>query len=319
EKIIPEYTEWMRQRWNHPCVVIWDAQNESNTAETGKALQAVRHLDLSDRPWENGWAEPQDLKDCVEAHPYLFIRTWSGKEPFRFEDIARTSGVPHLGSAQKKLDVPIIINEYAWLWLTRDGHPTCLTDKVYESLLGPNSTVKQRRLKNAQYLAALTEFWRCHRRCAGVLHFCGLGYSRPGDKPRPEGGATSDHFTNLKRLTFEPQFERYVRDSFAPVGLMLNYWGQPLPAGREQEFEVFVINDLPDDWSGQLKLRLLKSNRDVMSQERTLSLDSLGREILPFRVPLPGEPGDYTLQATLHTKGQPPVRSTRDMKVAEAK
>ncbi len=35
EKIIPEYTEWMRERWNHPCVVIWDAQNESRTAETG--------------------------------------------------------------------------------------------------------------------------------------------------------------------------------------------------------------------------------------------------------------------------------------------
>ncbi|MHC4694994.1 MAG: glycoside hydrolase family 2 protein, partial [Planctomycetota bacterium] len=31
EKIIPEYTEWMRERWNHACVVIWDAQNESVT------------------------------------------------------------------------------------------------------------------------------------------------------------------------------------------------------------------------------------------------------------------------------------------------
>ncbi len=24
-----EFTEWMRERWNHPCVVIWDAQNET--------------------------------------------------------------------------------------------------------------------------------------------------------------------------------------------------------------------------------------------------------------------------------------------------
>ena len=67
EKIIPEYTEWMRERWNHPCVVIWDAQNESQTPETGKALMAVRELDLSNRPWDNGWAEPQTDKDCVEA------------------------------------------------------------------------------------------------------------------------------------------------------------------------------------------------------------------------------------------------------------
>ena len=54
KKIVPEYTEWMRERWNHPCVVIWDAQNESCTPETGKAIRAVRHLDLSNRPWENG-------------------------------------------------------------------------------------------------------------------------------------------------------------------------------------------------------------------------------------------------------------------------
>ena len=50
-KIIPEYHAWMRERWNHPSVVIWDAQNESATGETGLALQAVRYLDYSNRPW----------------------------------------------------------------------------------------------------------------------------------------------------------------------------------------------------------------------------------------------------------------------------
>ncbi len=82
EKLVPQYTEWMRERWNHPCVVIWDAQNESRTIETGKAIRAVRHLDLSNRPWENGWAEPQTPSDCMEAHPYLFQRGWEGKNPF---------------------------------------------------------------------------------------------------------------------------------------------------------------------------------------------------------------------------------------------
>lgn len=63
EYLIPEFTDWMRERWNHPCVVIWDAQNESITRETGKAIRAVRHLDLSNRPWENGWGEPQAVTD----------------------------------------------------------------------------------------------------------------------------------------------------------------------------------------------------------------------------------------------------------------
>ena len=72
----------MRERWNHPCVVIWDAQNESSTDETGKATHAVRRLDLSRRPWENGWSGPQSTADCVEAHPYLFSRVWRVRNPF---------------------------------------------------------------------------------------------------------------------------------------------------------------------------------------------------------------------------------------------
>ena len=108
---------------------------------------------------------------------------------------------------------------------------------MYESLLGPNSTVEQRRLLYARYLAAKTEFWRAHRECAGVLHFCGLGYSRPGDKPRPEGGATSDHFTDLEKLSFEPHFEEYVKESFNPLGLMLDFWAEEAKAGSSSSAE----------------------------------------------------------------------------------
>src|ERR1700690_1069773 len=27
-ELAAEYADWMRERWNHPCVVIWDASNE---------------------------------------------------------------------------------------------------------------------------------------------------------------------------------------------------------------------------------------------------------------------------------------------------
>ncbi|UCF17508.1 MAG: hypothetical protein JSW59_08605, partial [Phycisphaerales bacterium] len=270
EKIVPEYTAWMRERWNHPCVVIWDAQNESVTVETGKALQAVRHLDLSNRPWENGWAEPQSSSDCVESHPYLFSRlynpSWGGADFAGLEDIVNISGVPRLRDAQRKLDVPIIINEYAWLWLNRDGTPTCLTANVYEKLLGPDSTTEQRRLTYANYLAALTEFWRCHRECAGVLHFCGLGYSRAGDKPRPEGGATSDHFIDLEELVFEHNFEKLVRDAFSPVGLMIDFWDDEIPGGSKRRFKVYVINDLHRTWKGNIRVTIQRGARVVSEQ-----------------------------------------------------
>lgn len=313
EKIVPQYTDWIRERWNHPCVVIWDAQNESNTPETGKALQQVRHLDLSNRPWENGWAEPQAATDCVESHPYLFIRQWSGREPFRMSELATTSGVPRLNQAQQKIPVPIIINEYAWLWLTRDGNPTCLTDKIYENLLGPNSTVDQRRHLYARYLAALTEFWRAHRECAGVLHFCGLGYSRPGDIPRPEGGATSDHWLDLEQLEFEPLFEQYVRDAFSPVGLMLDFWAEELPAGSAQETKVYVINDTYQDWQGDVRLLLQQGDDRKLLESQPAKVGPLGRSILTFKFTAPAAPGDYTLIAELQTGGEE-VRSLRDFK-----
>jgi beta-galactosidase len=211
--------------------------------------------------------------------------------------------------------VPIIINEYAWLWLNRDGTTTCLTGPVYEKLLGPNSTTEQRRVLYAKLLAAKTEFWRAHRECAGVLHFCGLGYSRPGDKPRPEGGATSDHFIDLENLTFEPNFEKYVRDAFSPVGVMLDYWGADLPAGIQHQFNVVVINDLYGDWNGEVHLRLMKNGSPVASQGRSCTVAGLGRETLSFTQSIPSVPGDYILTAELTAAGRRPVRSVRDARV----
>ena len=313
-QIAGEYVEWMRERWNHPCVVIWDAQNETVTDQTGKAVQMVRHLDLSNRPWENGWADPQSPHDFVESHPYLFIRAWQDQQPFRLPDLANISPVPYLRDEQKKLDVPIVINEYAWLWLNRDGTTTCLTDKVYKSLLGPDSTTAQRRLLYARYLAALTEFWRCHRKCAGVLHFCGLGYSRPGDKPRPEGGATSDHFLNIETLEFEPNFEKYVKDAFSPVGLCINKWDDRFSPGAEVEVPVIVINDLYQDWKGNVVLRILHGDGKISEQTKDCTVAGLGQETLSFKVTIPNEQGKYQLVAELINEGVP-VRSIRDFEV----
>lgn len=319
ELIGPEYVQWMRERWNHPCVVIWDAQNESNTAETGKALMAVRHLDLSNRPWDNGWAEPQSEADCVEAHPYLMINlfnpAWGESKVKTLADMASVSGVPSLNKAQQKLKLPIIINEYAWLWLNRDGTTTCLTGPVYEKLLGPNSTTEQRRVLYAKYLAAKTEFWRAHRACAGVLHFCGLGYSRSGDKPRPEGGATSDHFIDMEKLKFEPLFEKHLRDAFSPVGIMLDYWGQDLTAGQETEIKAIAINDTYETWQGTLRLRLTKNGKTVVSRDIPCTIEALGRRDLSGALTVPSEPGDYLMTGELIARGDKPIRSVRDAKV----
>jgi beta-galactosidase len=303
DKLIQEYTEWMQERWNHPCVVIWDAQNETLTQETGKALQAVRGLDLSNRPWDNGYGQPQSPGDSYESHPYLF-----NNPKFKLSGLARVSGVPK-GNARANTDNnPIIINEYDWLWINRYGSPTTLSRKVFENLLGPEATVAQRRHLSARYHAALTEFWRAHRACAGVLHFCGLGYSRTN-------GQTCDNFIDIEKLKFEPEFQRYMADAFAPVGLMIDEWRSQLPAGKELDVPVVVINDLYQDWKGKVQFRIRRGGKALMEQSRPCEVAALGQTSLSFSCAVPTEPGDYQLEATLLGGSGKPVRSLRAFSV----
>ena len=314
EQLIEEYTEWIEERWNHPCVVIWDAQNESRTDETGKAIQAVRGLDLSGRPWDNGWSEPQAPGDSFEAHPYPFYSAkGSGRATsFRLSGFAGAPGAPGVpggmgGNAlPNRGKNPVIINEYGWLWLNRDGTPTTLSAANYAAFLEPEATICARRGLYARYLAAMTEFWRSHRQVAGVLHFCGLGYARAG-------GETSDHFLDLEKLTLEPFFECYVRDAFAPVGLMIDHWDEQRPPQRE--LRVAVINDRDTAWEGTLNLTVRRPGRDELTASRPCKVEPLGREVVSFPIEPLSDPGRYRLEAELIAPGGPPVRSVREFTI----
>jgi len=315
-----EYQAWVRERWNHPCVVIWDAQNETVTEVTGEALRQVRSLDLSNRPWDNGWSAPQHPDDCRETHPYLFSRYQNAK-PSKRGPLADTldhpsplvpgNGPNERSKAGTKFNNPIVINEYAWLWLNRNGRKTTLTDQVYPNCWGPGLTVNERVDRYTRTLAALTEYWRSHRKCAGVLHFCGLGYSRP-EEPR---GQTSDHFIDITHLTYEPKFAQVVRDAFAPVGLMIDLWERDLAAGASQAIPVAVINDLYTPWQGTIRLHLDRGDQTVIRQEQPCQVPALGREIVTFSIAVPEATGAYLLTAELAAAGQEPVRSLRDIQV----
>jgi hypothetical protein len=170
-------------------------------------------------------------------------------------------------------------------------------------------------MQHARGVAALTEFWRCHREAAGVLHFCELGYSRAGDRPRPEGGATCDDFIDLKNLVLEPQFERYVRDAFAPVGLMIDAWADKYPPGV-REFPVIVINDLCETWKGTVRFRLLRDGKTLDEKTQACEVPSLGRGNAKFSMEIPAQPGSYQIEATLSGPGMEPVHSVRDFDVS---
>ena len=306
EELAAEYSEWMRERWNHPCVVIWDANNETHSTETGPAIKQVRHLDLSQRPWDNSYSAPAEPGDVYESHPYHF------NPNFRLSNLATADPLPQGNTTRNDGKHAVIINEYGWHWLNRDGTPTTLTRDIYRSVLGENATAAQRFHMQAVWLAADTEFWRMHRQAAAVVHFTMLGYSRPD-------GQTCDHWANVEKLEWEPEFHRYVRDAFAPVGLALNYWKDKVLVRSQARVPVVLINDLDRAWRGPVTLKLLGAGglTPVVELTREASLDPFGQTAIEFDLSWPEALGHYTLQAELKGAEGEPVRSVRELETID--
>jgi len=324
-QIAEEYRRWMRERWNHPSVVIWDAQNESRTIETGLALNMVRALDLSNRPWENGWAAPMESTDVCEAHPYLYSKynRDNVKEPEEgylkefFGEIRRpgNDAQDRLSREEReagvRFDNPLLINEYGWIWLNRDGTTTTLTDRVYDNLWnGKNLSSQQRLAIYGRRLAELTEYWRAHRRAAGVLHFCGLAYSR-AEEPR---GQTSDHWTDIRNLTYEPSFYNYVKPAFAPVGLMIDTWEKEYTPGSQISVPVFVTNDLEDPFDQEIQLSMSLEGEVVFLTQKEVHVKPYEVLIVPFEVVLPEKAGTYLMKCEYTLQGDN-VFSLRDIHI----
>jgi hypothetical protein len=269
----------------------------------------VRSLDLSNRPWDNGWGGVQAETDPFESHPYHFI-----KNTHTLPVLATALKTPPYGYKDMILSryhSPIIINEYAGIWLQRDGQPTKVSKAFYDHILGPNATVAQYRQTYAHYLAAETEFWRGNRGCAAVMEFTALGYSEPL-------GTTSDHFLDVKNLLYEPYMAAAFKNAFAPVGLMIDYWETNIIAGSPTSIPVVIINDLEPDWKGTIHFVLERDGKVVRQEDRPTSVQSYGKQTVGFDFAAPADPGFYDLQATIvGAKGQT-VTSDRAFPVVSA-
>jgi hypothetical protein len=298
EETIRQYREWMRDNWNHPSVAIWNANNESLDDIFGdKIIPAVRSLDLSHRPWQNSYNEPAGPDDPVDDHPYLFSRTaHNPAKPFQMTELEGMCGLIDVGSRPAHGHA-MINNEYGWLDLHRDGSPTRITKRVYESFLGPDSTAEQRFALGAYLLAGLTEFWRAHRHYAGVLHFVYLTCSIAG-------AVTSDPFHDVVALELEPHFKDYLGEAFKPLGIYLNFWQPTLPAGFPRRFVVMMVNDHYTAAAGKLVLSLADaSGAEAARRELSFQLPGLGQQTYHFDLDLPGKPGNYLLKAAAYQAG----------------
>nr|WP_294897970.1 glycoside hydrolase family 2 TIM barrel-domain containing protein [uncultured Pedobacter sp.] len=321
EHIALEYTSWMKERWNHPSIVIWDGQNETVAKQTGIAINMVRHLDLSNRPWDNGYSAPTSATDPIEAHPYLFYpyHEKDAKEPEEglLKNLMGKKRIPSNDPNEqdpspdgKKYNNPIILNEYAWLWVNRDGSATTLSENVYKNFFKDVVTNEQRIEKCARLTAALTEYWRAYRTSAAVMYFAGLSYSRP-TAPR---GETSDLLQNVEKFEYWPAFTKYVKPAFSPVGLMVDAWEKSYQPNSVITVPVFVINDLNKEWKGELDVELLKDGKVISRQKRLHKVPAFKVDKERFDVSIPSKKGEYKLIARINYNGEA-VESIRDISV----
>jgi len=298
-----EYGEWMRDHWNHPSVAIWDANNETFDPIFGeKIIPAVRGLDLSNRPWENSYNPPVGPDDPVEDHPYEFsAMARAGGAEFSMTTFERPNGkAPGAPSAHA-----LILNEYGWTWLNRDGSPTVLTKDLYPRLLPPNATAEDRFALNAYLLGGITEFWRAYRQYAAVLHFVYLTSSDPL-------GYTADHFRDVEKLELEPHFRDYLSHAFAPLGVYLSFWQKKLAAGK-QTLQVMLVNDEDHVAAGSLTVSLhSQSGGEAARAQAPFRVAGLGQTTMYVDLEVPDTPGDFLLQAKADPgRGQPTLSRRR--------
>jgi hypothetical protein len=324
DQIAREYAVWMRERWNHPSVIVWDAQNETLSLRTGEAINKVRQLDIQNRPWDNGFATPASDSDCKEVHPYTFIEFVNPHAKLPAEGIMKYTYErerwPENGPDQwtpapsgKRYPNATVINEYGWLWLNRDGSTTKLTDNVYSQLFGANLTNQQRMEIYARHLGMKTEFWRETRKNAAVLHYAALNCSRV-EEPR---GSTGDNFIDVENLVYEPNFIKYAIPAFCPVGIMIKYFETGLPVRGTITVPVSIINDTYQTYSSHMKLYFTENgviSKDVKVLEKPVKVEMNGKEIFEFEITAPSKAGKYELIAEILYEGKP-IKSYRQIEL----
>jgi hypothetical protein len=315
DDITEQVREFMRDNWNHPSVAIWDASNETHWDFLRDLVAAVRGLDLSNRPWENGYMEPGTPDDPYEIHPYKFIAYMNKKPPFfAMTDLEQAAQQPPPTGWQS--DHAAIINEYDWLWLHRDGTPTVLTRKVFDSLLGPDATPQQRFALNGYLLGGLTEFWRAQRQYAAVMYLAYLD----GDLPH---AVTCDNFRDVAALKLEPHFQEYMREAFKPLGVYVDFWQPTLLAGTKRMYRLTLVNDTQEPVRGHLTLAWVREQGGsaVAQEEQPFTVEAVGRSYSEIELAAPAREGRYVLTAKAFCDGKPwgPTLSRRQLTITKEK
>lgn len=310
DTVMPEIKTWMFERGMHPCVIVWDIQNESFKPWLLEIWNECRGLDIQNRPGDCGWNTNLCKTDMKESHPYFY-----SEYDFTLGDMNTISPIPWT-FGNKSEDLPLIINEYGWNWLNRVGDPTELGKRSYDYIM-PDSTREERLIYHADSLAELTEFWRVGGHCVGILQFCGLSYSLPNQE-----GSTGDILMpDISTPKVRPYLATRLRDAFNKVGIVITDYTEQVLRGNQMTIPVTVLNDLNDNLGKlDVQLRLTKGEQVLFDKVIPYELAALARVKHDFIVPIPASDvagGDKLKLEASYTRNGEEVSSIRHWQVLD--
>ena len=246
EEMAAEYAEWMRERWNHPCVVIWDASNETRSSETGPAIRQVRGLDLSNRPVGQQLQPATGARRCPRVAPLPLQSQTSGcgtwPRPIRSRRATRFATTASTPSSS--------MNTAGIGSIAMARPPPSRGTSIAAC------SARTRRLHSAS--TCRPPGWPRTRNSGALIARPPRLFTSPCSATRVADGQTCDHWKlgGVEKLEWEPEFYRYVRDAFAPVGLAVNFWNDKVIPRTRARIPVILSNDLDQAWSGPITLRL---------------------------------------------------------------
>jgi beta-galactosidase/beta-glucuronidase len=330
-----EYTDWVWTDGNHPSIVIWDAMNEQKENYIGNVvIPSLKELDPT-RIWDAGYMGSEDLviNEMDEIHWYPLGHGWwhddealkTRREAFRFGTLqAKVHG---LGKASFNSS-PMILNEYGWLWLNRDGvHSAIRTEgnflprdvtpatvnyeyfepdgtqlysgrDTYDYYLGEEATPEDRWNFQAYLTAIEGEVLRLTRIFSGIFSFVYL---------TDNGGYTGDWFKgHIRDLDPSPALlmQYHSHKQFA-VFIDLEdgrYLKDPVHhvPGSELSLNLLAVNDSKHPGKGTARVTLQDQDNHVMfSKEIAVESAPFWQSMHPLTVKLPDLPGGYMLLSEL--------------------
>ncbi len=353
-EIDKEYTDWIWSDGSHPSIVIWDAMNESRQEYIGNVIiPKLEKLDPT-RIWDAGYMDETDMKnnemDEVHCYPLLFSQRTSKEKVEREREGYRFGNFQYekkLLSYTKYKSVPQLLNEYAWLWLNRDGTPAFISkgmtdendvlpkkhyyrplnewkDKkartigLFEYYLGTNKDTTVNRNFQAYYIELQTEAMRTISSLCGVMSFSYLTYNK---------GFTGDWFLNPIKDLKPSSALKWQIHCFSLFAVFIDeedgrYLKNPKTFDLNKTYciKLIEINDTNIQKEGKVVLKLLNAEGKIISSASTnVKVQPHDIDYTELKIKTPGESGGYLLVSELTDNNDITQVSRRFIRIGDAK